>query len=362
MTLPVDIAELEAQLDPAARVVIAYIRQSHENLEQKISQLMAENAELKRLLFGRKSEKMPSIRTEVRRTIEAEEFAASIAEQEARLAAQEEAAPLPPDEAELKKARQLRAREASKPKRAERRGLRQNLPVVTERILVKPEQIPAGYTAKDFSPLGEGDVIRRIDHVREHLVVVEYQLEKLASKDGAHVITAEAPVAVASGGHYGPGLYAHVVTAKCADTMPLYRIEKSLERSGMNIARSTLCDLFHRTAELLQPIYQHLIRMAAADPYLNMDETPQPVLDKGKCRRGYVWTVLSPKVIGYVFSPTRAGDTATVLLNETCGWLQTDAFSGYNASTSPSTQRTSVGCWAHARRYYFKALETRGPQ
>jgi transposase len=303
---------------------------------------------------------MPPIRSEVRRTIEAEEFAESVAAAEAEKIRRGEpggAPPSPSPEDQLQ-ARRKRARAASEPERAKRRALRKNLPVVTEQVAVRPEQLPTGYALTDFRRLGDGEVVRRVDHVREHLVVVEYVLEKLASKDGAHVITAETPTAVASGGQYGPGLYAHVATAKCADSLPLYRISTSLERAGFPVARSTLCDLFHRSAELLSPPHVRLLKIAAADPYLNMDETPQPVLDEKRCRRGYMWTIVSQQVIGFRFSPTRAGETATSLLGETGGWLQTDAFSGYDASTTKPGGRKSVGCWAHARRYYFTALTT----
>ena len=52
----------------------------------------------------------------------------------------------------------------------------------------------------------------------------------------------------------GPGLLAHVVTAKFADHVPVHRLAGQLARSGVTIARSTLGDWLAAAAELLQPL------------------------------------------------------------------------------------------------------------
>ncbi len=354
MELPDNIDELEAQLDPAARVVVSILRsnleeqskaaeeqrKSSSQLLETIEQLRADNAELRRLLFGKKREKLPTIASEVRRVVEAEEVLGSSGEAE------------PAGESSVRS----RGRRRSEPKRKARRKLRKKLPVVHERVEVLPENLPEGYTREDFRQVGEGEVVRRVEHVREHLVVVEYRLQTLASIDGDHIVKAQTPASVAEGGHYGPGVYAHVVTSKCADVLPLHRIEKMMERAGCPIARSTLCTLFHRAASLLEPVYQRLMELAEADPYVNMDETPQPVMDEGGCRRGWIWTLLSNIVIGYKFSDSRAAETPTRLLAGTEGYLQTDAYAGYNASCADG--RVRVGCWAHARRAFYKSLDT----
>jgi transposase len=75
-------------------------------------------------------------------------------------------------------------------------------------------------------------------------------------------VTAEAPPTVIEGGHYGPGVYANVVVSKCDDSLPFYRIEKRYARNGCAINRSTLCELFHRSADILKPIYDALVQAA----------------------------------------------------------------------------------------------------
>jgi transposase len=142
--------------------------------------------------------------------------------------------------------------------------------------------------------------------------------------------------------------------------MPLYRIEKAFERDRCHIARSTLCELFHRSAELLRLIAERLIDIARQDRYLHMEETPQPVMDKGSCRRGWIWTLVSTLVIAYKFRTTRASETPKNLLTGTDGYLHTDAYAGYNSSTKQV--RIAVRCWGHNRRNFYKALPTAQPE
>ena len=75
--------------------------------------------------------------------------------------------------------------------------------------------------------------------------------------------TAKGPVRPVEGGHYGPAFMANIVTGKCVDSMPLYRMEKQLKRAGLNVLRSSLCNLFHQTADALKPIYQRMLDMNA---------------------------------------------------------------------------------------------------
>lgn len=357
MELPDNLNELEAQLDPATRVVVSLLRSSLEEqrqvaeeqrqenrkLQEQLDKLLADNAELQRLLFGKKRERLPPIQSEVRRVVEAEEVLRN-----------ESAVPEPGGSD--KPSARARGRRKSEAARKASREQRKKLPVVHERIVVAAEGLPEGYTLDDFREVRGGETVRRVEHVREHLVVVEYELQTLASKDGDYIVKAQAPAGVVEGGHYGPGVYAHVVTSKCMDVLPLHRIEQMMERAGCPIARSTLCTLFHRAANLLAPIYNRLLELAEADPYVNMDETPQPVMDEGGCRRGWIWTLLSGAIIAYKFSDSRAAETPTQLLAGTEGYLQTDAYAGYNASCAEG--RVRVGCWAHGRRAFYKALDT----
>ena len=351
MDLPDDLDELEAQLDPAARYVVKLLRQALEELQgqnARLSEQLARQSEqlekLQRMLFGKRSEKLPPIESEVRRAVERDELTV-------------DDKPMPADPEARKHEIRRKARKKSEPQRKLKRSLRKNLPVVTERVAVAPAQLPEGASLEDFREVGDGEIVRRVEHVREHLVVVEYHLQTLASRDGDVIVKAQAPAGVVEGGHYGPGLYAHVITAKCADSLPLHRIERMLERAGCPIARSTLCELFHRSAELLDPIYKRLLELAKHDPYLHADETTLKVQRPGACLRGWIWALLSKRAIAYVFDETRRGEVARRLLEGTEGFLVIDGYAAYNGVVG-EIGRTRVGCWAHARRTFFDAMRS----
>ena len=171
-------------------------------------------------------------------------------------------------------------------------------------------------------------------------------------------MTAAAPPQVTDGCEYGPALHAHVAVAKCADGMPLYRQAKQLQRAGSPVSRATLCALFHRAADQIDGIYQELLKQVSSADHVFADETPLPVLAEASCKRGYVWTFVSDKVVAFTYSPSRSGATPVRILGKTEGTLQVDAYSGYNAVTTPAG-RTRAGCWAHVRREFFRALESR---
>jgi len=65
---------------------------------------------------------------------------------------------------------------------------------------------------------------------------------------------------------YGSGLLAHLAVAKCADAIPIYRLAKQYRRSGVPVSRSSLNDLFHRTAEETAPLAQRLLASTPSSP------------------------------------------------------------------------------------------------
>jgi len=346
---PDELDALEAELDPAARYLVKLLRQSLDEMrtmlcerDGQISRLTEQLDEMKRMLFGKSSEKLPPMESEVRRAVEADELTV-------------DGEPMPQDEEKRKKERRRKARKKSEPARKAKRKLRKNLPVVTETVKVDPAALPQGYSLDDFRAVVGGDPIRRVEHVREHLVVVEYVLQTLASKDGDHILRAESPPTVIAGGHYGPSVYAHVVTAKCADSLPLHRIAAMMDRAGCPIARATLCDIFHRSAELLLPIYDRLLEHVRQDPLVHADETRLLVQHKEQCLRGWIWAVLSERAVVYTFDESRGGKVATRLLGGTRGDLVIDGYSGYNGVTGVEG-RTRVGCRGHSRRKFFESM------
>jgi transposase len=353
--------ELEESLDPVARSVVVFLKgiiaqrdaqvaaQTAQNaaLTQQIARLSEQLSELQRMLFGRRSEKLPPIESEVRRVVEADELTV-------------DGDPMPEDEDAREKEKRRVARKKSETKRKKNRKLKKNLPVVHEQVDVDPSQLTEGMTLDDFREVGCADPVRRVEHVREHIVVVEFALQTLASKDGERLIKARAPAGVTDGCQYGPGLHAHVITAKCADSIPFHRLAKMLDRAGASIARSTLCTVFHRGAKRFVPIYDRFLELARDDAYIHADETTLNVLQPGGCLKGWVWGIMSTQVLAYKFSEDRGAKTANELIGDSAGYLTVDGYSGYNDVTEAvegESKRTRVGCWGHARRKFYAAMK-----
>jgi len=356
MTLA-DLDELEAALDPTARMVIAFLREQNAQLSKQLDASTAQNRllteqiarlteqlqDMKRRLFGNRSEKLQTVSEQLRGRVDPNELTV-------------DGTPMPSEPEARAKEKRRKARKAGEPERQRKRTLRKNIPIVVEHKTVSPDQLPEGYTLDDFRKLGEGKTLQRVEHVREHLIIQQFMLETLISKDGTQIITAEAPASVIDGGHYGPGLHAHVVVSRCDDIMPLYGSEKALERAGYPVARSTLCSIFHRSAEQLRPIYEELRRVVRKGRYVNADETGQRVLDKEHCLKGWMWVMLSQQAIAYHYSDSRDSGTAKELLGDTSGNLTIDGYSAYNCLSNKDAKRNRSGCWGHTRRKFLEVI------
>ena len=154
------------------------------------------------------------------------------------------------------------------------------------------------------------------------------------------------------------GLLAHVMVAKFADHLPLYRQEKIFGRAGLPIPRSTLAQWVGQTGVQLQPLVDALREAVLAQRVVHADETPVQMLAPGekKTHRAYVWAYSSTpfsalNAVVYDFSPSRAGEHARNFLGTWNGKLVCDDFAGYKASFELGM--TEIGCMAHARRKFF---------
>ena len=161
-----------------------------------------------------------------------------------------------------------------------------------------------------------------------------------------------------------PGLLSHVALSKYEDHCPLYRQENIWQRIGVDIPRSTLCNWVLMTAERLQIFIPLMQEELISLDYARADETPVQVMEENKVRtskRAYMWVFTTGRktkaIIIYKFAMTRAGSIAEGFFAGFAGFLQTDAFAGYNA-LGKTDNVTSVGCMAHARRKFVAIVKT----
>jgi transposase len=228
------------------------------------------------------------------------------------------------------------------------------LDVELTHVPVPPEQrsCPA-CSNQHLRQVGAGKVSSVIEYVRPHFRRRLYQRETLSCRCG-HIVTAPPPERVGEKTRYAPSFVAHLVVSKCNDSIPQYRLEKAYKQIGIPISRSTMCDLFHRAAEELRPIYAAALALVPKSADVHADETS--IKQQGLEKRAFIWTFVTPDVVAYRYAQSRSGETAKQVLGDSIGRLVVDQFTGYNAVTKPGG-RTRAGCLAHARRKLFEQRE-----
>jgi hypothetical protein len=193
------------------------------------------------------------------------------------------------------------------------------------------------------------------------LEVIEHACQKYACPRGCTVVTAPKPAAPIEKGLAGPGLLAQVAVSKFGDHLPLNRQESIFARHGLELSRQTMCGWMADCAELADPLYQLMKQRALTSKVVQTDDTPVPVLDPElpRTRRGRIWTYVGdvehPYIV-YDYTPNRSRDGPDEFLKDFRGYLQADAYSGYDhLYTEPDRGVTEVACMAHARRKFYEA-------
>ena len=174
-------------------------------------------------------------------------------------------------------------------------------------------------------------------------------------------IIAEMPSRALPKSNAGEGLLAHLLTGKFVDHLPFYRQVQMLKRQGVELAEPTINGWFASSMQLLEPLYEALKDKVLQTDYLMADETPIPVQTRdkpGATHRGFHWVYYNPmgKTVLFDYRKGRGREGPALLLKDFKGFLQTDGYSVYETLTG-KTNITLLGCMAHARRYFDKAKD-----
>ena len=213
---------------------------------------------------------------------------------------------------------------------------------------------------EELKHIGE-EVSERLEYVPASLYVIEEACQKYACSNGCTVLTAQKPMQPIEKGLPGPGLLAHVAVSKYSDRLPLYRQEGMLKRHGIRLSRQTLCGWMEQCAELVGPLFNLMKQRVLKSKVLQTDDTPVGVLDPtlSRTRTGRIWTYVGdgehPYTV-YDYTPNRSRDGPEAFLKGFRGYLQADAYSGYDELyKDPEREVIEVACWAHARRKFYEA-------
>jgi hypothetical protein len=127
---------------------------------------------------------------------------------------------------------------------------------------------------------------------------------------------------------------------------------------------STMCDWMAAAAVALTPLWQLLKHWVLQSKVLHTDDTTVPVRDETKSnhRYGRLWDYIGDKShpgIVFDYTLTHARDGPAEFLRDFKGFLQADAYGGYDGIyTGSHGAIVEVGCWAHARNKYSEADST----
>jgi len=243
-----------------------------------------------------------------------------------------------------------------------RNGLPQVLPRQRVEHDLSPERRVCGRCGEALTRIGE-ETSEQLEYVPASLLVIEHARIKYACKHCEEtVVVADRPSQPIEKGRPGPGLLAHVIVSKYADHLPLARQEEMMRRQGVELSRQTTCGWMMASAEILAPLYDVMKREVLASRVIHTDDTTTPVRDpaQSKTRIGRVWTYLGDGAHPYTifaYTPTRKRDGPLDFLRGYRGYLQADAYAGYDAVYAPG-EVIEVACWAHARRKFVEAQKS----
>ncbi|MBU9173023.1 IS66 family transposase [Burkholderia gladioli] len=331
--LPDDIDALKALLRERDAQV-AELRQQLSSRSLEIEHLKLTIAKLRRMQFGRKSEKLDRQIEQLELRLEdlqADEGAADVA-----------AAP-----------------EAKRPRREG--PSRKPLPEHLERE--ERVHLPADDDCPDcggqLKPLGE-DVAEQLEYVRAHFRVIRHRRPKLACARCDRIVQAAAPSRPIDRGIPGPALLAHIAVSKFAYHLPLHRQAVMYARDGVEIDPGAMGYWMGSITALLAPLVDAVRRYTLACGKVHADDTPLPVLapGNGRTKTGRLWVYVrddrpsgsdEPPAAWFAYTSDRRGEHPQRHLADFTGVLQADAFAGY-AELYLDGRVQEAACMAHARR------------
>lgn len=289
-------------------------------------------AQLKRMIFGTKSEKFVPV-------------------DDAQISLFETPATEPEEKTEeITYSRKIGSSQNNKPVRTE---LPAHLPRLKQ--VIEPDPIPEG-----AQKIGE-EITEQLEYKPAKIYVHQIVRPKYVVKDKG-IYCADMPTQPIPRSNAGPGLLAHLIVSKFVDHLPFYRQSKMFAREGITLAESTIGGWFAKSCELLDPLYEKMKGELLQSGYIQADETPIKVLDPSKKKatnRGYHWVYHDPvkKLVVFDYRKGRSREGPNEFLGHFTGILQTDGYKVYD-DLKIKHRIIHAGCMAHVRRKFFEAKDS----
>ncbi|MYH38041.1 MAG: IS66 family transposase [Rhodospirillaceae bacterium] len=219
-----------------------------------------------------------------------------------------------------------------------------------------------------LSKIGE-DVTETLEVVPRQWKVIQTVREKFTCRDCEKISQPPAPFHPTPRGWAGPNLLAMILFEKYGQHQPLNRQRDRYAREGVDLSLSTLADQVGTCTVALRPLHDLIAAHVLAADRLHGDDTPVPVLAKGKTDTARAWVYVrddrpfggpDPPAALFRYSRNRSGDHPLEHLRGYAGILQADAFAGYNRLYEPGRSPgpvTEAACFGHARRKFYELAD-----
>ena len=324
----------------ALEKLVAEVSQERDEYRKLVLYLREQVERLKRGLLGQKAERLPK-----------DDAQLSLLMLGLALGGGADAPAVEPPPVEQTVAEHTRAKPVRKPPPP-------NLP--REEIEIVPPEVEREPDAFELIGTDTREVLERRPSctITVALIYKKYVRKNRKRGEATQVIAPEAVEMPIEHGVAGPGMLADTIVRRWQDHQPLNRLEGIYARDGLQVAKSTLCGWHEKVADLVRPVVEAMRADALAQPYLCVDATGVLVLAKERCRTGHFWVTVAPEK-HVLFAYSKRHDSAAVdeLLDGYAGYLVADAHAVYDHLYRTGNV-IEVGCWAHTRRYFFKALES----
>jgi len=253
-----------------------------------------------------------------------------------------------------------------KPGRRKKHAIAPNLPR-TEIRHEDDAQKKCSCCGKDRPIIGE-DSSEEIDYVPAKINVLKHIYPKFGpckdcvdkEEHGPLVVQKPRIPRIIEGGIASESMLTHLIVSKFCDHLPFYRQEKILHRLGIDYSRETMSKQMIYISNRIQDLIQLMWDDLNAGEVVHMDETPLQVLhepNRTAQQKSWMWVAIGhnaeQRIVLYHYHQSRGHEVAQNVLAGFKGYLQCDGFSAYNA-LSNKIEIKLAGCWAHARRRFFK--------
>ena len=326
------------------------------NAEAKVSDAEAQIAamklmieKLRRELYGQRSERKQRLLDQME--LQLDELEASATEDE--LAAEQAAAGTTRVKAFTRR-------------RSGRKPFPEHLP--RERVVVPAPSACECCGSQKLSKIGE-DITETLEVIPRQWKVIQTVREKFTCRDCEKISQPPAPFHPTPRGWAGPNLLATIVFEKYGQHQPLNRQRDRFAREGVDLSLSTLADQVGACTVALRPLHDLIAAHVLAAERLHGDDTPVPVLAKGRTDTARAWVYVrddrpfggpDPPAALFRYSRNRSGDHPVEHLRGYAGILQADAFAGYNRLYEPGRSPgpvTEAACFAHSRRKFYELAD-----